>query len=582
MKENKTLKRMWKLIKPEMKSIIIISILATIISIIEIVKPYLIKVAIDDYLSLGIYQKGIITISIIGGVYIALVIIGNIIDFIVKTATSMLGENVIYSLRNRLYKYIQYANITFHDKTPAGKLFVRITNDVEDISTLFKDVLTTLVKDLLMIIAILSIMLILDVKLALISFLIIPLIIVFSTYLTKLLNKKQEYSKSVKTQLNTFLAESIYGIKLIKIFNRQYEKQKECEQWTKKFWESRIPTGIIEGFLPGIMLILEKLGISIIVWTCVNQWFNVNLQVGVIYMFITYIQRLFDPINRLIDNFETLQESVVSIDKIFEILEQKDYLEDLETGKILDDVKGKIEFKNVWFAYEEDNWILKNVSFTIEPGQSVALVGKTGSGKTTITNLINRFYEIQKGEILLDGVNIKEINIRSLRKNIGIILQDPFIFARSIKDNVMLNENLSDEDVEEALELSSAEDFINSLPDGIESVADERGNSYSAGQKQLLAFARIFAHNPSIFVLDEATANIDTHTEELIQKSIDKISSNKTSIFIAHRLSTIVNVDKIIVLNQGEIVEQGNHSELLSSGGYYSKLYQAYYNSLTA
>ncbi len=582
MKENKTLKRMWKLIKPEMKSIIIISILATIISIIEIVKPYLIKVAIDDYLSLGIYQKGIITISMIGGFYIALVIIGNIIDFIVKTATSMLGENVIYSLRNKLYKYIQYANITFHDKTPAGKLFVRITNDVEDISTLFKDVLTTLVKDFLMIIAILSIMLVLDVKLALISFLIIPLIIIFSTYLTKLLNKKQEYSKSVKTRLNTFLAESIYGIKLIKIFNRQYEKQKECEQWTKKFWESRIPTGIIEGFLPGIMLILEKLGISIIVWTCVNQWFNINLHVGVIYMFITYIQRLFDPINRLIDNFETLQESVVSIDKIFEILEQKDYLEDLETGKILDNVKGKIEFKNVWFAYEKNNWILKNVSFTIEAGQSVALVGKTGSGKTTITNLINRFYEIQKGEILLDGVNIKDINIRSLRKNIGIILQDPFIFARSIKDNVMLNENLSDEDVEEALKLSSAEDFINSLPDGIESVADERGSSYSAGQKQLLAFARIFAHNPSIFVLDEATANIDTHTEELIQKSIDKISSNKTSIFIAHRLSTIVNVDKIIVLNQGEIVEQGNHNELLSSGGYYSKLYQAYYNSLTA
>ena len=327
---------------------------------------------------------------------------------------------------------------------------------------------------------------------------------------------------------------------------------------------------------------MEKLGISIIVWTCVNQWFNINLHVGVIYMFITYIQRLFDPINRLIDNFETLQESVVSIDKIFEILEQKDYLEDLETGKILDNVKGKIEFKNVWFAYEKNNWILKNVSFTIEPGQSVALVGKTGSGKTTITNLINRFYEIQKGEILLDGVNIKDINIRSLRKNIGIILQDPFIFARSIKDNVMLNENLSDEDVEEALKLSSAEDFINSLPDGIESVADERGSSYSAGQKQLLAFARIFAHNPSIFVLDEATANIDTHTEELIQKSIDKISSNKTSIFIAHRLSTIVNVDKIIVLNQGEIVEQGNHNELLSSGGYYSKLYQAYYNSLTA
>ncbi len=579
---NKTLYRMWKLIRKQMKSIIVISILATIISVIEIVKPYLIKIAIDDFLSLGIYQKGIITITMIGVLYIALVIIGNVIDFIVKTATSMMGENVIYSLRNKLYKYIQYANISFHDKTSAGKLFIRITNDVEDISTLFKDVLTSLVKDVLMIIAILIIMLVIDVKLALISFIIIPLIVISSTFLTKLLNKKQEYSKMIRTHVNTFLAESIYGIKLIKIFNRQYEKQKECEEWTQKFWKSRISTGIIEGFLPGIMLILENLGISIVVWACVNHWFLIEIDVGVIYMFITYIKRLFDPINNLIDNFETLQESVVSINKIYEILEQKECLEDFEKGKILKDVKGKIEFKNVWFAYEKENWILKDVSFTIEPGESIALVGKTGSGKTTITNLINRFYEIQKGEILLDGVNIKEINIRSLRKNIGIILQDPFVFAKSIKENVMLNENLSDEKVEEALELASANEFIKTLPNGIEEIADERGNSYSAGQKQLLAFARIFAHNPSIFILDEATANIDTQTEELIQKSVDKISSNKTSIFIAHRLSTIVNVDKIIVLNQGEIIEQGNHNELVKSGGYYSKLYQAYYNSLIA
>ena len=582
MKNNKTLNRMWKLIKPEMKSIIIISILATIISIIEITKPYLIKIAIDDYLSLGIYEKGFITISMIGGLYIVLVIIGNIIDFIVKTSTSMIGENVIYTLRNKLYKYIQYANISFHDKTPAGKLFVRITNDIEDISTLFKDVLTTFVQDVLMIIAILIIMLILNVKLALISFLIIPLIIISSTFLTKLLNKSQEYSKKVKTGLNTFLAESIYGVKLIKVFNRQYEKQKECEQWTEKFWKSRIPTGIIEGILTGVMLILKNTGISLIIWVCVNNWFDISLDVGIIYIFITYIQKIFDPINRLIDNFETLQESIVSIDKVYEILEQKEYLENLECGKILKDVKGKIEFKNVWFAYEKDNWILKNVSFTVEPGESIALVGKTGSGKTTITNLINRFYEIQKGEILLDGVNIKDINIRSLRENIGIILQDPFVFSRSIKDNVKLNKNLDDEDINEALKLASAENFVNSLPNGIEEISDERGNSYSAGQKQLLAFARIFAHNPSIFILDEATANIDTETEELIQKSIDKISSNKTSIFIAHRLATIVNVDKIIVLDKGEIVEEGSHNELVNSGGYYSKLYQAYYDSLTA
>ena len=235
----------------------------------------------------------------------------------------------------------------------------------------------------------------------------------------------------------------------------------------------------------------------------------------------------------------------------------------------------------MWFAYEGENWILKNVSFVINPGESIAFVGRTGSGKTTIINLINRFYEIQKGEILLDGINIKDINLHSLRKKIGIILQDPFIFAKSIKDNIELNEKLSDEAIMETIQLASAEDFIRTLPNGIYEIASERGSSFSAGQKQLIAFARIFAHDPSIFILDEATANIDTKTEELIQGSIDKISKEKTSIFIAHRLSTIVNVDKIIVLNNGEIIEQGNHNELMNNpDGYYSKLYNAYYTNL--
>ena len=269
-----------------------------------------------------------------------------------------------------------------------------------------------------------------------------------------------------------------------------------------------------------------------------------------------------------------------SIDKIYEILEHDEYLEDDKSGIDLKEVKGKIEFKHVWFAYEKENWILKDVSFTINPGESIALVGKTGSGKTTITNLINRFYKIQKGEILLDGININDINLKSLRKNIGTILQDPFIFAKSIKDNIKLYSDISDERVEEAVKLASATDFINSLNNGLDEIASERGNSYSAGQKQLIAFARIFAQNPSIFILDEATANIDTTTEELIQKSVDKISAEKTSIFIAHRLSTIVNVDKIIVLDHGKIIEQGSHNELLVKDGYYAKLYNAYYNSL--
>ncbi len=579
--KNKTIDRIAKLLKPKTKSLLIISFISIIITICELIKPYIVKIVIDDYLSLGIYEKGFVSIGMLGAIYIGIVLIGNILDFITTASTTMVGEDIIYSLRNKLYKYIENANVPFHDKTSAGTLFVRVTSDVEDITTLFEEVAKTIIKDILLIIILIAMMIYISCKLSLVCLILIPLIVIASIMITKAINKLYEYSKNIRTKLNIFLAESIYGMKLIKIFSRQYEKQKECEKLTNDFRKSRIKPTLLEGLLPGIMTILENLGIALITWACVNHWLGININVGVIYVFITYTKQIFEPINRIIENVETLQDSLVSIDKIFEMLEKKEYLEDFEKGIILDEVKGKIEFKNVWFAYKDEEWVLKDISFTINPGESIALVGKTGSGKTTITNLINRFYEIQKGEILLDGVNIKDINLRSLRKNIGTILQDPFIFAKSIKENITLSENLSDEQVLEAIKLSSAEEFVNSLPNGIEEISHERGSSYSAGQKQLLAFARIFAHNPSIFILDEATANIDTYTEQLIQKSIDEISKQKTSIFIAHRLSTIVNVDKIIVLQDGNIVEQGNHKELVESGGYYSSLYNSYYETLT-
>ena len=328
------------------------------------------------------------------------------------------------------------------------------------------------------------------------------------------------------------------------------------------------------------MTILEHLAIALVVYVSINNFFGISLEIGLIYAFTKYINKLFEPITRTVENIETVQEALVSINKIYDILDEKQYLENFEDGIVLEKVNGKIEFRNVWFSYDNEQWILKNVSFTINPGESIAFVGKTGSGKTTIINLINRFYEIQKGDIFIDDINIKDINVRSLREHIGIILQDPFIFATSIKDNIKLNQPLDDNKVQNAIQLASANEFVNNLPKGMEEVAKERGNSFSAGQKQLLAFARIFAHNPDIFVLDEATANIDTYTENLIQKSIDRISAEKTSIFIAHRLSTIVNVDKIIVLDKGEIIEQGNHLQLVNSGGYYSKLYNSYYESL--
>ncbi len=578
--KQKTIERFKKMVKPYKKTILIVTLMALFIDICELVKPYLLEQVMDKYLPEKLYIYNNISITTIAVIYILIVIIGNIVDYINRITTNNMGEKVMYSLRNQLYKYIEKSNVTFHDKTPSGKLYVRVTSDTEDVYALFSEVITTFPKDIIIILGLLTMMIYMSIQLSAINILIIPLLLVVTITISKILKKIFNRSKEYRTVLNTFLAESIYGIKLIKIFNRQKEKQEECEENTKNFRNSLKNIGSFYGLLPGLIDLIENIGISLIVLFCANKWLGVNLEVGVIYLFITYLRKVFEPIDRIIENVEIVQDATSSIDKIYEILEHEEYLEDYDSGIEIKDVKGKIEFKNVWFAYEDENWILKDVSFTINPGESIALVGKTGSGKTTITNLINRFYKIQKGEILLDGVNINDINLKSLRKNIGTILQDPFIFAKSLKDNIKLYSDVSDERINEAVKLASATDFINSQNNGINEISAERGNSYSAGQKQLIAFARIFAQNPSIFILDEATANIDTTTEELIQKSVDKISAEKTSIFIAHRLSTIVNVDKIIVLNKGKILEQGNHSELLQKDGYYAKLYNAYYNSL--
>lgn len=568
------------MVKPYWKTVIIVTILSIIIDGAELIKPYIIQQVIDNFLRAKTYVYNNISITLVSIIYISIVLGGNIIDYINRCISFNLGEKVVYDLRLKVFSFMEKANLSFHDKTPSGTLYVRITSDTEDIYSLFTEVITTFPKDLIIIIGLIGAMAYISIKLSIVNMIMIFLLIVSSVIITKEMNKIFDKSKVARTKLNTFLAESIYGVKLIKIFNRQKVKQKECEDKSQEFNESMKNLGYLFGLLPGIIDFIENLAISAVVVFCVYHILGVDLDVGIIYLFISYLKKIINPIDRIIENMEIVTDAFSSIDKIYDILEKTEYIEDFESGIELKDVKGKIEFKNVWFAYEKDNWILKDVSFVINPGQSAALVGKTGSGKTTITALISRFYEIQKGEILLDGVNIKDINLKSLRANIGTILQDPFIFARSIKDNIKLYSDVSDEEIKEAVDLASANDFINSMPKGIEEIANERGNSYSAGQKQLLAFARIFAKNPAIFILDEATANIDTITEGLIQKSVDKLLAEKTSIFIAHRLATIVNVDKIIVLDNGSVIEQGSHRELLKKDGYYAKLYNSYYMSL--
>lgn len=579
--KNKTFSRFKKLVKPYWKMIIFVAILSIIIDVAELAKPYIIQQVIDNYLRDKVFVYNDISLTMMAAIYISIVMGGNILEYVGRCISSNLGEKVLYDLRQKLFFFVENTNFKYHDKTPSGTLYVRVTSDTDDVYTLFSDVLTTLPKNIIIIIGLIIAMFYISSKLSIINVFMVVLLVITAVTITRAMNKVYEKSKVARTKLNIFLAESIYGAKLIKIFNRQKEKQKECEEKTKDHKESSKKLSFLFGILPGSIQLIENLAISAIIVFCTYKLFGINLEVGVIYLFISYLQKLIAPIDNIIENMETVTDAFTSLNKIYDILEQEEHIEDFNSGIMLDDVKGKIEFKNVWFAYEGENWVLKDVSFTIEPGQSAALVGKTGSGKTTITSLISRFYEIQKGEILLDGINIKDINLRSLRLNIGTILQDPFIYARSVKDNIKMYSDISDEEVQKAVKHASADKFISALPHGIEEVARERGSSYSAGQKQLLAFARIFAKNPSIFILDEATANIDTITEELIQKSVDELSSKKTSIFIAHRLATIVNVDKIIVLNNGKIIEQGNHHELLQKGGHYANLYNSYYASLT-
>ena len=362
-KRKKTFKRIRSMIKPYWKTVVFVTILALLIDVLALAKPYLIRILIDDFLKNGVEKKEFLSVSIIAYIYIGMILLENFLDYFNSTRTNILGESVVYDLRNKMYSYMEKASIKFHDKMPSGTLFVRIISDIEDVYALFSDVVTTIVKDVFIIVGLIGVMIYISYKLAAVSLIIIPLIIIASLILTKLLNKTYDAVKTVRTKMNIFFSESIYGLKVIKIFNRQKEKKKECEDVTDEFRKAMKPLGLLQGLLPAVMVLIENLGIALIVWAVINNWIGESLEVGVIYMFVTYLRSLFDPINRIIENVEIVEEAVTSIDKVYAILDKEELLEDFDSGKRIDKIKGKIEFKNVWFAYEGEKWILKDVSF---------------------------------------------------------------------------------------------------------------------------------------------------------------------------------------------------------------------------
>ncbi|MGB7606312.1 MAG: ABC transporter ATP-binding protein [Lutisporaceae bacterium] len=576
MKQN-SIVRLLKFIVPYLHIIIAAAICVLLVNAAQLIKPYILKIVIDDFLISGKLESGLYSIKFMGVFYMVAIVVGAGLTFGQVNLMNYAGQQIISKLRKQVFTHIQYLPLSFLDKFSPGRLITRATNDVEALNEVFTDILINLFRDFFLLVGIVFIMFRMNVALAAISFVAVPLIFFVTNFFKKKIKENFKTMKSLIGRINGFFAENISGMKLVQIFNSELEKQKEFKELNDKYFKSTMFQVQMNSLLRPIIEILQTLTVAILVWYGMGKIMGGALELGVLYAFTTYIKQFFEPINDLAENYNTIQSAIVSADRIFELLDQHDILEDLDTGIEVKRLKGEIEFKNVWFAYNEDEWILKDVSFVIVAGETAAFVGATGAGKTTIISLISRFYKIQNGQILIDGIDINDYRLADLRRNVSVVLQDVFLFSGDIKKNITLNDSIDEEQIDEALKLSCAQQFIDELPEGMNEPVRERGSTFSAGQRQLLSFARAIAHNPTILVLDEATANIDTNTELLIQQSIENISANRTTLVIAHRLSTIRNADKIIILNKGAIVEVGSHDYLLQTGGYYKELYEAQY-----
>jgi len=515
--------------------------------------------------------KGILKAGIL---FLLLLFSGFFLNLADTWLLQKMGQQIVYKLREETFTHIHSLSLSFFNITPVGKLVTRVSNDTEAVNELFSTILVKLFKNVVKIIGYAVVMLSINVKMAGISFLLLPLVAILTFVFRHLSRKAYQITRNKITELNTFLSEHISGMKLIQIFAREKEKYSEFEGKSMELYRANfreIMTFAI--FRPSIYLV-SVIAMILVIRTGSLSVLNGSLSLGTLFVFITYISSFFEPIQELSEQLGTLQSSIASAEKIFSVLDVKPEIVS-PTDPAPVNILGEIEFRHVWFAYEEENYILKDVSFVIRPGEKAAFVGATGAGKSTILNLIGRYFDIQKGQILIDGIDIHEIDLDVLRGAIGQVQQDVFIFTGDIKSNISLNnEAISPDDVRRAAEIVNADPFIQKLPHGYDEPVTERGSTLSAGQRQLLSFARTLAYDPKILVLDEATANIDTETETLITQALARLMDGRTTIMVAHRLSTIQHADKIIVMHHGEIKESGTHQELLVKDGLYKKLYE--------
>lgn len=537
----------------------------------DLYRPMLVGDAIDTFGANGDYDV-IIATAIKYAVVLALSFAFNIAQTWILQKT---GQNIILQMRKDLYRHIQSLGSRYFDITPVGKLVTRVTNDVEALNEMYSGILVQLFRNIVKIVGLAGVMLVLDVRLAAISFVLMPLVIGLTVLCQKIARNIYRLYRTRLTDINTFLSEHLSGMKIIQIFGRQERKFEEFHDKNTKLYKAFYREMLMYAVFRPLIYILSILSLMIVLWFGSRNVFDEIISVGTLYIFSNYIRSFFDPIQELAEQFSTLQSSIASAEKIFTVMDEDEFIPEVENPKQPDKITGKIEFDHVWFAYDGENYVLKDVSFVINPGEKVAFVGATGAGKSSILNLIGRYYDIQKGHIYIDGIDIRQLSKKKLRSAIGQMQQDVFIFEGDVAYNIRLNDDdIMDAQVKAAAEYVNASHFIEKLPQGYHEPVTERGATFSAGERQLLSFARTLAHNPSILVMDEATANIDTETEILIQEALEKLMDGRTTIMVAHRLSTIQHADCIMVMHKGRICERGTHRELLEQDGIYRKLYE--------
>jgi ATP-binding cassette subfamily B protein len=569
------LRRVFRYAYPYRRMFIWSVLLTILLAILAPLRPWLIQYTLDQYILLG-DNSGLLNMSLL---MLGLLLLQTSVQYFHTFFTNVLGQSVIKDLRISVFNHISSLKLKYFDRTPLGQLITRTVSDLETIADIFSEGLIVIIGDVLQVLAIISVMLYTDWELTMVVLIPMPFLIVASYVFKEAIKSAFQDVRTQISNLNTFLQEHISGVRIIQYFAREDQEMQKFKEINAKHRDAHIRSNWYYSIFFPVVEIISAISIGLLVWYGSKSIISNEISPGVVVSFIMYINMLFRPIRELADKFNTLQMGMVGAERIFNVLDTNERTENKGTHQPAL-VKGDIEFKNIWFAYNDENWVLKDISFHVKPGETLALVGATGAGKSSTINILNRFYEVNRGTILLDGIDIRDYELNYLRSTIATVLQDVFLFSDSIANNINLNnKEISREAIIKAAKDVGAEEFINRLPGGFDYNVMERGATLSAGQAQLISFIRALVYNPQILVLDEATASVDTETEELIQHAINKLMEGRTSIVIAHRLSTIQNADRIIVLDQGEIKEMGSHQALLKLNGFYKRLYDLQFNS---